>query len=292
MKWLFLGTALALSPGIALAEGRAEVVGRYAFAEKIPYFGGFSAVEFSEDGQQFVALSDSAVLFSGSVNRDDAGTILGVMLAGGGAALRDEAGAELQDPWDDSEGLALLPDGDLMISFELRNRVARYTADGQLLQTLPDSIFATVMGNWGLEALAVDTDGALFAMAEGDSQGIDEIPVWRFADGAWSEAFRLPEDHTWRPVGADFGPDGRLYLLERDFWGFIGFMTRIRRISLEADKVTGDEILFRSNAGHYGNAEGLSVWQDAAGQIRLTLVTDNNFTPTLVQEFIDLRVSD
>ena len=34
---------------------------------------------------------------------------------------------------------------------------------------------------------------------------------------------------------ADFGPDGQLYLLERDFGWLAGFATRVRRFTLGPD---------------------------------------------------------
>ncbi|MCY1127826.1 esterase-like activity of phytase family protein [Frigidibacter sp. RF13] len=283
--------ALLLASGAAAAP-RAVVVGTYDATEAADRFGGLSAIEVTADGAGFIALSDSARLFHGRFRRDGAGAIAGITLDGPGAALTGPDGAALDGEHDDAEGLALAPDGSLYVSFELRNRIARYAADGRLIDRMPVfTVFSTIY-NDGLEALAMALDGALYTMPEGPGRGVRSFPVWRYADGTWSEAFRLPEDHHWRPVGADFGPDGRLYILERDLWGLVGFRSRLRRITLAEGQPTQDEILMESRAGAFGNLEGLSVWQDAAGSLRATMVADNNFLPVMSTEFVEVRIEE
>ncbi len=73
-------------------------------------------------------------------------------------------------------------------------------------------------------------------------------------------------------VGADIGPDGRLYMLERDFAG-IGFRSRIRRFDLDGGN---EETMLETGLRTHDNLEGISVWQDAQG-LRLTLISDDNF---------------
>ena len=88
---------------------------------------------------------------------------------------------------------------------------------------------------------------------------------------------RIKGDAEFLPVGADFGPDGALYLLERDFTGF-GFRSRVRRFDITGPARGGaGEILLQSRARQFDNLEGLSVWRDEAGRIRLTMVSDDNF---------------
>lgn len=53
-----------------------------------------------------------------------------------------------------------------------------------------------------------------------------QYPVLRYSNGQWTIPFHIRKDSYWMVTGADFGPDGRLYILERDFWGFVGFKTR------------------------------------------------------------------
>lgn len=227
------------------------------------------------------------------MTRDEHGAITALELPQAGVALRDAAGQPLEDPEDDSEGLALLADGSLVISFELDARVTHYGIDGSLLDTFPVAKeFAALAENWGLEAAAVAPDGSIYTMPEGDGQGISSFPVFRYRGGAWDQPFVLPEDHTWRPVGADFGPDGRLYILERDYWGLVGFQSRLRRIALDGDKVAGDEVLFSTRAGRFDNLEGLSIWQDKAGATHATMVSDDNFLFTQKTQFVDYLIAD
>ncbi|MEZ5885586.1 MAG: esterase-like activity of phytase family protein [Paracoccaceae bacterium] len=289
---LILAALVLAAASGALAAPRAVLVGTYEATATAEGFGGLSALEVTADGEGFIALSDSARLFRGRFRRDGAGAVIGITLDGPGADLTGPGGAALGGLQDDSEGMALGPDGQLWISFELVNRVARYDRDGNFMAELPGFPAFDAIENDGLEALAMAPDGALYTMPEGPGRGVRSFPVWRYADGGWSEAFRLPEDRHWRPVGADFGPDARLYILERDLWGLVGFRSRLRRITLADGQPALDEVLLESRAGAFGNLEGLSVWRDAAGALRATLVADDNFLPVMSTEFVEVRIEE
>jgi hypothetical protein len=285
--------ALFALPEIATAAPHADVVGTYLLTERAEYFGGFSGLEFGSDGTRFIALSDSAALINGKVARDAQGAITDVTLDGPPMRLLGADGTPLPDPLDDSEGLAQAADGSLFISFELVNRIDRYGTDARLAEHLPSPpAFDAFVYNAGPEALAISADGVLYTMPEGDAAGARTLPVYRFADGVWDQPYTLPEDGTWRPVGADFGPDGWLYLLERDFWPLLGFQTRVRRFSFAETGEVRQEVLFTSTAGRFGNLEGIAIWQDQARALHATLISDNNFLAIQDSGFVDLAIRD
>ncbi len=116
-------------------------------------------------------------------------------------------------------------------------------------------------------------------------------PVWRYRDGEWTTAFTIAGQGPWAPVGADVGPDGRLYLLERDFKGLLGFATRVRRFDMTDGGVSGGETLLETRLGQYDNLEGLTVWDDGQG-IRLTMISDDNFLFVQRTELVEYRVRD
>ena len=298
--WLLVA---ALCPWPATAAPAAEAVGAEAVGAEVvgvrllptdkPGFGGFSGLEFSPDGVNFIALSDRAALVGGHVTRDGTGAVTAISLDQPARPLRDRLGQPLSDPMADSEGLRLAADGTLLISFEQMHRVARYLPDGSLIQTLPVPLaFAGLVGNRSLETLAVDRDGAIYTVPEGQGPDFAGNPLFRFAHGGWQQVATLASQGGFRPVDAQFGPDGRFYLLERDFWPLLGFRTRLRRITLGAGGVVADQVLLTTRAGRFGNLEGLSLWQDARGQPFATLVSDNNFLAVQDSEFVDLRLND
>ena len=88
------------------------------------------------------------------------------------------------------------------------------------------------------------------------------------------------------PVGADVGPDGRFYLLERDFTG-VGFRTRIRSF---APDFTGERLLLEAANATHDNLEGISVWTDPEGDLRLTLISDDNFRFFQRTEIVEYRL--
>lgn len=277
----FLGEA-------ACAQEPATLAGAFVLPNDITDFGGLSGLRFTADGMRFHVTSDKSRMFAGSVTRNAAGVITGFALDGPAIRWRDAKKHKLLPPYSDSESLEALPDGSFLVSFEDKDRIARFSAEGQQIEQLPSPReFSGFERNSGLEAMAVAPDGAVFAMPEGDAGGVTSFPVFRYTQGRWSIPFRLPEDHTWRPVDADFGPDGRLYILERDFWGLLGFRSRLRRITLSGDNVQAEEVMFTSNLGQFGNLEGLSIWQDGAGHLRATMVSDNNLLAFMTSEFVD-----
>ena len=260
------------------------MIGSYVWSESWDRFGGFSAIEITDDGAGFIALSDRALLVSGGFTRAD-GAITGITVTER-APLLDDAGRRLTGDRADSEGLALAPDGTLFISFEGVARVrSQMGLTGIPTLMAPNPDFARLQINAALEALAIGPDGALYTIPERSGRADRPSPVYRLADGVWTVPFSIPRDGAFLPSGADIGPDGMLYLLERDFTG-IGFRSRVRRFALDG---TGAEVLLRTGTGTHGNLEGISVWADPDG-LRMTLIADDNFQFFQVTEVVEYRL--
>jgi hypothetical protein len=113
-------------------------------------------------------LSDEGDLLRARVVLDGRGTLTGI----GEAQLTKLVGLDgrpLETKEDgDAEGLAVLPNGDLLVSFERRHRIWRYPAAGDLPAEAPFPR-VTLLENAGIEALFADPSrgpGAYIAGAE------------------------------------------------------------------------------------------------------------------------------
>jgi hypothetical protein len=96
----------------------------------------------------------------------------------------------------------------------------------------------------------------------------------------------VPRQGDFLPVGADFGPDGRLYVLERRLLLPVGFANRLRVLTPEAwDKPL---ILWESRLGQFDNLEGLSITTTADGLLRATMVSDDNFLSLQRTELVEV----
>ena len=203
------------------------------------------------------------------------------------APLKGADGKALRGQMRDAEALALDDTGQLYISFEHDHHVARLAPESGVTTPLPrHDDFAGFAPNAGMEPLAAHPDGRLFAAPEGGGPTSGPIPLYAFDGTAWTIAAEIPRHGPFLPVDADFAEDGTLYLLERTITP-LGFRSRIRSFDLTAPGL-GEVTLLTSGPGQYDNLEALSTWQDAAGQTRLTLLSDDNFFVMQRNEVVEL----
>lgn len=254
-----------------------------------PLFGGFSDLEISEDGTQLVTLSDRGILLAtGTLTRTDG--VITAISAPTLIPMRDPKG-RLRDVWADSEGLAIAADGTIYVSTEGSHRtVFKYSGldatEAVRIPRHPDFLQHHLNGS--LEALAIGDDGALYTLPERSGRASWPFPVYRYKDGAWDIPFSIPRRGSHIAVGADIGPDNRFYLLERNFTG-IGFQTRVRRFDMDG---TNEETLLDTANGTHDNLEGISIWRDAENQLRMTMISDDNFKFFQKTEIVEYRIND
>lgn len=293
--YLALTAAALMGMGLgssASAPPNSDLVSVYRWQEEGDHFGGFSGIEVAADGLGFAALSDRGRYLTGRFQRDASGAIIGVTTSDL-QILHGKGQSPLGASRNDSEALRFGPDGSAYISFEGAARVLHYARLDGPAENLPTpKEFRAFHPNKALEAMAIDSAGTIYTMPEQAERLGGAFPVWRFRDGAWSVAFSLPPDQSFLPVDADFGPDGRLYILERQFRGLFGFASRVRALTLKDDRIIADDQVFTTPVGAYDNLEGLSVWRDAAGQIRLTMVSDDNFSYLQQTQIVEFRLPD
>lgn len=276
--------------GDAGQPGVATYLGSYRWSMEDAGFGGYSGIELDADGTGFLALSDKGHLRRAEIARDAAGRISGVR-GGPAIQLRDIEGVPLKGLVSDSEGLAIAPNGDILVSFEMRHRVRRYPdPEGAAVRVPGHPDFQQMQNNSSLEALAVDARGHIFTLPERSGVRDRPFPVYRHDGTGWDIPFSLPRSEAFLAVGADFGPDGWLYLLERAVTG-PGFRSRVRRFEVSGDRVNAEEELIRTGTRVHDNLEGISVWQDDRGRIRITMISDDNFKFFQRTEIVEYAVA-
>ncbi|MEM5469150.1 esterase-like activity of phytase family protein [Celeribacter marinus] len=266
----------------------AQYLGSYRWQSSDPLHGGFSGLELTDDGRGYVTISDRGAIETGQLKRDARGVVSQVM-SDGIVPLKGAKSDALPRYGTDAEGLAVGGDGTIYISFEGLHRIWSYASVNARAVPLPaHPDFKSLQNNSGLEALAIDAQGRLLTMPERSGERSTPFPVYRNGGGTFGIVYRIPRSGEYLPVGMDVGPDGQLYVLERWFRG-IGFSSRVRRFDISGNTADGEVTLVESGLGVHDNLEGIAVWRDAQG-IRITMISDDNFKPFQVTEFVDYRV--
>ncbi|MDF1718007.1 MAG: esterase-like activity of phytase family protein [Antarcticimicrobium sp.] len=291
-----LGPALAIILLLLAAcdpteAGKARFLSAHDWQRPEAWLGGFSGLQLSPDGLSATMLSDRTMVVEVLLTRDAEGRIEGVEPLSHWHLLSSR-GRPLSGPIADSEGLAIGRDGAIYISFEGVHRVARYARPGARATVLnAPQVFRGLKGNRSLEALAIDAAGRLYTLPEDGRDAQGRIPVYRRDAHRWRVAFTLPARGRFKPVGADIGPDGRLYVLERAV-GILGFRSRLRRWTLTEAGAEQEETLLTTAAGTHDNLEGVSVWRDAGGGLRATMISDDNFLSLQRTELVEYSLPD
>jgi len=268
MRWR-LSLALILSASASLADP-------LTFVRAMPLtgLGGVSAIEVEPGGSPAFVLSDRGT-----------GYRIGITRTGDGGTITNVTTTALPYPDRDTEGLAVSAAG-TFISYEDPGNVS--TDSGEMLPSHPD--FATFPKNGALEALAATPDGILYTLPESPEPSDAPLPIYRFENGTWTITARLPRSGGFKPTGADIGPEGMLYILERAF-SPLGFRSRIRRLDPEASAPVV-ETLLTTGLGTHDNLEGLSVWRSNSGATCLSLVSDDNFLSVLRGELVEYALTE
>jgi hypothetical protein len=230
---------------------------------------GLSDVAITADGR-LTAISDEGDLFQARLALDRTGRLVG--LTGGKiSALSGLDGKPLPGKLEaDSEGLAILANGDRLVSFELHHRIWLYPADGGTPRAAPwpKALFPP---NGGMEALAPDpTAGPDAYVVGGEESGqtwtcrvsttctpgpvIPKPPEFGLVAVA-----RLPEGRTaWLLRTWDAARGNRVTLTIRDAQREVGRMDLAKPLTID-------------------NFEGLAALPAKDGSIRFYLLSDDNF---------------
>lgn len=288
---LILALAAAVIAPAAQADPVLELVDTYTWRIlEDPRFGGISGIELDQDGIGFSAVSDRATIYHGTLVREN-GRIVDVK-AGPGMPLVNSRHQPLLEFSSDSEGLALGNDGQLYISFEAYNRVSKVDAKTGIVAWVDRApVFDELQENSGLEAVAVDPQGRVITIPERSGVLTRPFPVYRLEkNGKWTNPYSVRRDGVFLLVGADTGPDDRLYVLERHFTGLFGFASRVRSFAFGKDGLTDERLLLQTPTGTHDNLEGISLWRDEAGDIRVTTVSDDNFNLLQRTQLVEYRL--
>lgn len=274
--------------GTGAAAGELRPLGSFVWTAPDTAFGGFSGLEMRPGGDGFYAVSDRGVLFEADVGRRD-GRLTQIEITGR-HVLRERNGQPPRPFLANAEALALGPDGVFHVAYEGWARVWSYdTLTGPPRWRHAWDRFWALNGNHGFEALALDPMGRLLVVPEADRDR--SATVWRLEGDDWVEAFAIPLADGYLVSGADFAPDGSLFVVTRKFSFLFGFSTRIRRLELDTSGIRTDTRVLDDTDGALANSEGISLWRDAQARTIATVISDDNFSrfqSTILSEFVYL----
>lgn len=216
------------------------------------------------------------------VSRDQVGALTDT----DGAAFFRKSGENISD----GEGLTTLRDGRFAVFFERSSKILIYGDNSNPTRIdLPPNVNA-LTENRGVEALALDLEGRLIAIPEPVPKQAPGVPVWRQTENGWDIIGHINRSLGFQPVGADIGPGGRLYVLERAF-PLVGFQSQIRAFLPNGFDPEGD-VIWTTPLRAFDNLEGLSVWEDGDGPLRFTMISDDNNLDIQETQFVEFRLTD
>lgn len=286
-----VGAPVALNAPDAVAPGVTFMGALDITSPDIDRLHGLSDLKFSS-ATDFLAVSDEGWLAGARVKLDAAGRLVGIekgriqpLLGERGDRLFDRArrGDDNYDTWTDAEGIALLPRGRYLISFEHHQRVWKYGVD-KTGPDLPRAMItppSTIDYNYSYEAIAHDGHGGYYAAAESGG-------VYHCRKDRCDELQQIPEpplikDTDLRVTSLDLDPHGRgLFVLERNYVAGKGNEVHV---SLWRDPdhkpfETRELLFVLKPPVTVDNMEGIAAVKTGAGgkATRLYLIADDNFS--------------
>lgn len=266
-----LALALVCFSSVATAQPRLVFLG----SASVDGGGGLSGLELGSDGKSGVTVSDRGELFTINLTRID-GQLQNAKLT----------------PWPvlsnmkgDIEGIATNDGSTYFFALEKPAGVVSIDMNRALKALKPHPDFSKMKYNRELEGIAIDRNDVIYTLPEAAAVGTKTYPLYAYKNSKWDVVAQLPKRGFFLTVGADFGPDNLLYLLERSV-SPLGFRTQVRRFDLGAKDLAEETLLTTGQLAH-DNLEGISLWQDASGATRVTMISDDNFLAFLRSEVVE-----
>lgn len=185
--------------------------------------------------------------------------------------LKGEDGKPLSDKEDaDAEGLARLPGGDLLVSFERRDRIWLYPASGGPPRSVP-APKVSFPANGGMEALAADPEAGVDAYVVG-AEVTGDTWACRLSSTACIKGSSIDKPGEFGLVAMKRLPGMRTAYLLRAFDEVRG-----SRISLQIYR--SEKMVARMDLAPpmtVDNYEGLAAVPRADGRVRFYLISDDN----------------
>ncbi len=266
-----------------------EPLGAYEIKNDNPHLGGLSALHIKDFGKTFLMLTDKGKYFETKIVRNNESKITGLYIKKNGFLL-NSSGQRLSRRNIDSESMATKDGKGFFISFESNNRVMFHetlTSKGKFLPKHDD--FAKFDFNKGLEAIATNSDGELFAIPEKPPEGNIEFPIYKLLDNAWNVVGHFKPKNNFLVSDAFFLPNNDLLLLERAYDWKLGFKTQLRVLQMDGNTIKNEYTILQLDSGKH-NHEGISIWQNNRGSDFLTLISDNNFIPFITSEIREFKL--
>lgn len=270
--------------------GALEYRGGLKLTSPYRHFGGLSGLHVYPDGARFLSLSDRGRWLRGRIVYQS-GRPSGIADAEMAPMLGSDGQPLAVRGWYDTESLAM-NGGIAYVGIERVNRIVRfdYGKDGLLARGEPIPVppgVQTLPSNKGLEALAIvpagmPLAGTLIAISERGLDSAGNILAFLIG-GPMPGTFTLRRNDDFDVTDATVTPEGELLVLERRFGFLSGAGMRIRAIPLgeiNPDLVAVGRALIEADLGYeIDNMEGIGVHKNAAGEMIITIVSDDNFSP-------------
>lgn len=255
--------------------GELNYVAGWSLSSDHDDFGGWSGFTLKE-GREIVAINDQGNWLKATFDIEADQPIANARLA-----LFDQSGEAADKVSYDAESLIAIPTG-YLVGFEQRHRIVHVDAPntGTVMPFETGVDFSGMSKNSGIEAMTLVSGNRLLMFAENGRDVHGRTKAWLAGSGnATLLDFMPPENYA--PTDAATLPNGDVLLLLRHYSVMTGASARLLHIpaaEIESGVVRGREIAAILPPLSVDNMEGLDVSLQQNGDVRLYLVSDDNFS--------------